>query len=523
MINRSVAENRALTNSHADAPQFAPQDLLIDLKGKTISSGFVTGMAQAAQIGLELLSIVVLSRLLVPQDFGLVAMVITLMGFLRLFTDGGLSTATVQREDITHAQVSNLFWMNVALGAGMGVLLAVSAPVIAWFYREPRLVAVCLILSVTFVLSGSTVQHMALLNRQMRFTKVALIRVGSVASGVLVGVVMAWRNFGYWSLVGMHLTRPLIVFLLTWFSSTWRPQRPVRRSGTRFMLGFGANLTASSFIWSVARGMDGVLIGRLYGAASLGLYTRASTLLIRPVQQFVTPLEAVFIPTLSRLTAHPERYRRVVLKVFEVVAMTSFFFTGLSLALAEPLTLVVLGPNWGEAAPIFAGFTLAALFTPIGSVASWLLTSQGRGEDFMRCSVFGSTVAVLSFLAGLPFGPVGVALAYSASALFIFLPFDYYVAGRHGPVSAKDLWTTLLRHLPLWAVVCGATWLTHRLVADWVPLAQLATCVPVAFLAGAVFVSLYGPSRRTAWSAIAAIWEWKKTGVNALKESVEMR
>src|SRR5438477_2809261 len=179
--------------------------LLSDLKGRTISGAFITIVAQGAQFLLSLVSIMVLARLLTPKDFGLFAMVTTVMGYLRVFKDAGLSTATVQREGITHAQVSNLFWINVAISGGVSLILAAGSPIVAWFYREPRLVPITLILSITFVLSGLIVQHTALLNRQMRFKAIAIIQVGSMFVGIAVSIVMARLKFGYWSLVGGNL------------------------------------------------------------------------------------------------------------------------------------------------------------------------------------------------------------------------------------------------------------------------------------------------------------------------------
>src|SRR5262249_24923808 len=175
------------------------------------------------------------------RDVGLVAMVMTVMGFLKIFKDAGLSTATVQHEGITHALVSNLFWINVALSAVISLAFAASAPAISRFYREPQLVAITLALSATFLLEGSAVQHTALLNRQMRFKVIALIQVGSTLSGVLVGIGMPCFKLGFWSLVGLQLATPLSSCLLTWTASRWRPQPPIRGSGTRPLLGFGAN------------------------------------------------------------------------------------------------------------------------------------------------------------------------------------------------------------------------------------------------------------------------------------------
>src|SRR6266550_3832719 len=137
----------AVTSSARSIEQhFATDHLLANLRQRTISSGLITAAAQGAQFFLNLAYIMVLARLLAPQEFGLVAMVTTVMGFLRIFQDAGLSTATVQRQEITHAQVSNLFWVNVSVGGVTALLVAASAPALAWFYREPRLIGITLVL-----------------------------------------------------------------------------------------------------------------------------------------------------------------------------------------------------------------------------------------------------------------------------------------------------------------------------------------------------------------------------------------
>ena len=457
----------------------------------------------------------VLARLLPPQDFGLVAMVMTVMGFLRIFKDAGLSTATIQRDEITHAQVSNLFWINAVLSGAMTLIIATCAPVIAWFYREPRLVGITLVLSITFLLAGLTVQHLALLNRQMRFKNIALIQVGSLLAGIIVGITMAWFGHGYWSLVGMHLTAAVCGLLLTWVASRWRPRLPTRRSGTWPLLSFGANLSASSFLYTFARGSDALLIGRLYGAESVGLYSKAASLLNQPLDNLLSPIDKVFVPVLSRLQLQPERYRRTFLQLFEAIALSSFFFTGLCFALAEPLTLVVLGPKWEKAIDIFAAFTFAALFYPLSAASSWLFASQGRGRDWLVANMWVSSLIVCSFLAGLPFGPVGVAIFYSLAGIVLLLPIMFYTAGRSGPVRTADLWTGFFRHLPLWGVVCGAAWLARLSVANLPPLAELCIGLTAGLAIGGAFIYMYVPSRRTFLVFFDAVREWQTSPVAA--------
>ena len=233
-----------------------------------------------------------------------------MMGFLRVFKDARLSTATVQREGITHAQVSNLFWINVAVSGATGLIFAAGAPIIAWFYHEPRLVPITLVLSTTFILSGLTVQHTALLNRQMRFKALALIQVGAMLIGIAIGIGMACLKYSYWALVGGNVATVAATVVLTWVAIPWRPQAPARQSGVWPLVSFGANLATGDFICSFARGADGLLVGRFYGPDSVGLYTRAGALLNSPIQQFIGPLNSVFVPALSRVQTQPERYRR---------------------------------------------------------------------------------------------------------------------------------------------------------------------------------------------------------------------
>jgi len=459
---------------------------------------------------LNLVSTVILARLLTPGDFGLVAMVTAVTGFLAMFRHAGLAIPTVQRENITHAQVSNLFWINLGVSGLCALIVAALSPAIAWFYRDPRITYITLFLSTTFLIGGFRVQHLALLKRQMRFKAIALIEVGSMATGVVVGVVMALLRYRYWSLVGLSLATEIASFLLTGSVSRWRPQLPSRGAGIGPLVAFGAHQTAGNFIFGLARGCDNLLIGRFYGPAAVGLYSRAAALVIRPMEQFLLPIDAVFLPTLSRLQSQPDRYRSTFLRLYEPIAMSVFFLSSLLLALAMPLTLVLLGRKWEAATAIFAGFTFTAIHLPLATAANWLLTSQGRGKDIFRVTSINGCLTLASFIVGLPFGPLGVAIAFSAVGLLIRLPILYYIAGRRGPVSTSDLWTRFLRHLPLWVVMLVTTWLMRATVAHFHPLTQLFICAPFGLLVGLAAVCLSPVQRKVAMRMLDTVRELKK-------------
>src|SRR5687767_5349859 len=164
--------------------------LATDLKGRSVRGGAVTLLNRAGNFVITTATTVFLARLLDPADFGLLAMVFAMTGFIQIFRDMGLSTATLQRETITHDQVSTLFWINTALGAAISVLSAVVlAPLVAWFYGEPRLYAVTAVMGLTFLLSGLNCQHGALLRRRMQFGLLTAVELSSLALGGLAGVV----------------------------------------------------------------------------------------------------------------------------------------------------------------------------------------------------------------------------------------------------------------------------------------------------------------------------------------------
>ena len=489
-----------------------------DLNSRSISGGVVTLSAQAAKFVSTLASTAVLARLLSPSAFGMVAMITSVTGFLTVFKDAGLSMATVQREKISHAQVSNLFWLNAAISAVLGLIVILSAPLIAWLYRTPQLVGLTMALSVTFLLDGLTIQHVAILSRQMRFKDLARIEVGSMLFGQVTGIVMAFCGCRAWSLVGAAVATSLSGIGLTWGISRWRPQMATALVGTRSLVAFGASLTAANCLGYFTRNMDNFLIGRFYGPESVGIYSRAAVLLRRPVDQLMGPIGAVVLPMLSRLQGNPERYRRTFLQIYESIALVGFPFTGLLLGLARPIVLVLLGPKWESAADIVAAFSVATLYAPLVSAACWLFESQGRGKELLISSSILSPLAVASFFVGLPWGALGVAASFSISGVLIRLPILFYNAGRSGAVTRKDLWTVLLRNLVSWVVVYGSVSLMLRRCVSLPPFVQLLVCVPVGLAAAVALAACYPRQRHVAlrlWTAFQTMLVRRKKPAQA--------
>ena len=481
------AADAVVPATDAHARLFETAHLEKDLKGRTVRAGAVTVTAQTVKFVLGMGSMVVLARLLAPEVYGLVAMVTAVTGFVALFRDLGLSMATVQRPRITHAQVSTLFWLNLGLGTGVAVLTALLAPVLAWFYREPRLLWITVALAGTFVISGAAVQHVALLKRQMNFMALAVADVGSLAVGSAVGIVAALAGMNYWALVVMQVVSAAVYSAVAVASGRWMPGPPVRGAGVMSMVKFGGHFTASNVLHYLGRNMDNVLIGRVWGAASLGIYTKAYGLLLLPMNQLLMPVSSVAIPALSRVGDDPVRLRRTYLMVLEKVALVSMPLVAVMAVTADWLVLVALGPQWIGAARIFQVLGLVAIVQPVAATASWLFIAAGRSDQLMRWSIFGNALVLVAIVAGLPWGPLGVAVSYALSGLLVRTPLMFWYAGRGGIVSQVDYYRTIWRWALLTALTMAAMLAGRRLLGDVNPALGLAA---ISALGGTIYLGL---------------------------------
>lgn len=415
-----------------------------DLTGRTARGGTIMIGSQAFKFVFNMASAVVLARLLTPEDYGLIAMVAVVTNFSYPFRNLGLSAATIQRPTIDNRQVSTLFWINVGLSVAIMCLTVGFAPVVAWFYGEPRLTWITIAIALGFILSGFAVQHEALLKRQMRFFGLAASEVAAMIMGTVAAISLAWYGAGYWALVSANLVNALSFTVGVWIACRWRPSLPTRNSGVRSMLRFGSNLTANNVINYIARNIDNLLIGRVWGPVQLGLYTRAYQLLLLPLEQISAPIDGVATTALSRLTDAPERYKRAYLRMLEKLAMVTMPAMALMIATSDWLVHVLLGPQWLETGRIFALLGIVGLVEPISNTMGWLLISQARTHHLVQWGLIDGVLSIVSILVGLPWGAIGVAASYAITGLCLRKPLQFWFATRTGPVRTSEVYRAIL-------------------------------------------------------------------------------
>lgn len=446
--------------------------------------GVAKMFAQGANYVLRVGSLVVMAHLLNPQDFGLVGMVTALTGVLNLFRDFGLSAATVQKVDINDDQVSTLFWINILVGIFLGLLTTAMAPVAVVFYHQPHLFWVTIALGSSFVFNAIGVQHSALLQRQMRFTALAVIEVISWVVSTVLGIGLALAGFAYWALVAATVALPFVGSICMWFVSGWVPGRPRTGVGLRSMMRFGGGLTLTGLIVYVAYNFEKVLLGRFWGADAVGLYGRAYQLSNTPTASLNSSVGEIAFSALSRVRDDPARFRSYFLKGYSLVLAMTIPITIAVALFAPELIAILLGPQWKEAGPLFRLLSptilVFALINPIG----WLVFALGMIGRSLKVAMVLAPLVICGYVIGLPYGPKGVALAYSTVMVLWAAP--HIAWGVHGTVvSFRDIVHAASRPL-LSGVVAGAV--TFGIQFLW---GQSLSALPKLILGVAVLIGLY--------------------------------
>lgn len=466
------------------------------LKSIALRGGVAVGLSQAVQMAMRLVSVVALSRLLVPADFGLMAALAPLIAFVALVQGLGMQQAVIRHQALAPVQLSRIFWLTSAASLLCAALVAASAPLVAGFYRDPRLVWLTVAAAVPLVLSSLASLPVGVLNRELRFSTVAAIDAGAAVAGVLCAVIAALLGAGYWALLVATFAANATSLLASWCAARFRPGRPDFTLPDRALLGFGANLSGFSLVNFFSRNLDNILIGRVWGPVQLGFYDRAYMLLLFPLQAVMQPIGAVMLPLLSRIETDKVQLRDVYLRtIFQVMLLIVPGMAALACA-SDDVIAVLFGPAWAETAPIFALLGWAGLLQPLGSSTGWLFVCQGRTREMFRWGIYGAVTTVIGFFAGLPWGAVGVAAAYTLGDYLVRSPVLYWVMGRVGPVRMRDM---LVLQMPF--VIAGAaTKGVHDLVLrDGLGLtrvAMIAASVAVAYALALAAQALVPAGRR---------------------------
>ncbi len=424
------------------------------LRSHAIRGATITIIAQFLSFAISTIGTIILARILTPDDFGLVTMALSASLLLQNFGFNGFTEAIIQKSNLNHFEVSNIFWLNFAASCALAAMLICSGPLISSFYKDMRLNAVLAIISSSIVFVAISTEHMALLNRALRFTTVSMIALISTLLSTLLAILMAYKQYMYWSLVMRWVSLPLFTAIASWILCRWRPSSPNFNTNVMPLIKYGISTYCSFVVTYLKRNIDKVLIGRFAGPAQLGFYDRAYHLAHTLPSQLISPVANVAIATWSRVANDQERYRKMYLHIISIIAFIGMLASAIMTLNGPRLVLLLLGPQWHT-----AGILLSLLSTCIGIMFiyytnSWLHLSLGTPNKMFRWGLFSLAITVIFLLLGIRYGVIGLAVSYTLSYYVLAIPALCY-AGRPFKLTYKDILSVLWRYWIAAMLSCG--------------------------------------------------------------------
>jgi O-antigen/teichoic acid export membrane protein len=419
----------------------------------------------ASQFGRQVMQFattIILARLLSPSDFGLLTMATVVTGFVAIFKDLGTTAAIIQQKILPDSLLDSLFWINVTFGLLATLILFAIAPLTADFYQEPQVKSILQVLSITFLVSGVSTLHQALLEKQLEFDSLAKIELLATLLGALVGVGSALSGAKVWSLVYQNLVIVTLTSVLLWFKTQWRPKGKFRWQAVKSLSSYSLNLTGFSILNYFIRNADYFLIGKVLGVQALGYYTLAYRLMLYPLQSMAAVIGRVLFPVFSRLQQDDARLRSAYLQVVAAIALITFPVMMGTWVLAETFIIGVFGEPWRATILPLVILSPVGLIQSIGTTVGTIYLCKGRTDWMFRWGGFAGILFMISFVIGLRWGIVGVATGYAIANLLLIYP-NFAIPFSLIQLKMIDLVFVLWRPL-LCSIIMSAVILTMKLV-----------------------------------------------------------
>ncbi len=461
-------------------------------RGVVVTMGGLWGRAL-----LQMISTIVLARLLTPADFGLIAMVGAVMGIAELVRDFGMTGAIIQAKDLSERVWQSLLWLSAFIGILLSVIVALCAPLIAALYNEPRLVAITLFMAPGVFLSGLVMPLQARATKELRFTTLASLDISTMAFGVAAGIITAMLGWGFWSLVAMAGAQFIVRLVVLWYivRPKFGPPRIVRETWS--LVGTGGSIFGAELLGYTEKNIDNVIIGATLGPAMLGQYSRAYALFLLPLQQMNGPLGRVALPVLSALRDEGERYRRYIRSSALVIGYLTLPTYAVAAGVAQPLVQLLLGPNWSIAATLFSLLAIAGFGQAIGRLRTWLYISLGHSHRQFAYDLVARPIIIAGYFFGIWWGGIyGLVVTYGVLTLILLVPgFAFAIRGTF--VKGSDIYAPLLRPALMAIVAFGASYFMSRLIpTDFAIFEVLVGCFAALLVVAPLFLIPGLPPRR---------------------------
>jgi O-antigen/teichoic acid export membrane protein len=414
-------------------------------------SGIGWGAAgRVGQQALGFITSVLLARLLLPEDFGLLAIATVFSGFAATLVDAGLGEALIQRKVLDDAHLNSVFFLSIAIGLLAAMVFWFAAPALASLYAAPILEPVCRVLALGLILGALGTVPRALRRRRMELRVLAAVDVVATCLGGIVAVSLAASGAGVWSLLASSLLGTAVAAAILWAGCPWRPRAEFHGEACREVMRFSGGLVGFNMVNYWARNLDNLLIGWMLGAAALGVYARAYFLMLLPIYQVTSVIATAMLPALASIQEDRPRVKAVYLRSLGAIGLISAPAVIGLFVVADTLIPVLYGANWRGVVPVFRILCVASLLQAFCNPVGWIYTTQNRTDLMFRWGLFGSGVQVLAIGLGGCGGTLSsIAVAYVIACVAILYP-CLAIPGRLIGLTFREIVSTIVG-----AIVCS--------------------------------------------------------------------
>lgn len=451
---------------------------------KKALTGLVWTFAQ--QFGTQFISFVasiILARVLLPEEFGLIGMLAIFMAIGNVLINGGLTTSLIRTENPDQRDYSTVFFINLTGSCIVYLILFFSAPLIAGFFRQPTLTSITRVYTLGFMINAFSSVQLTRLTKLMDFKTELTVQLPSLIVSSLVGICLAWLGWGVWSLVWMYLCQALLLAIQLWLRTGWRPDFIFDKSRFKTHFNFGYKLMLSGLIDAVYSNAYNIIIGRIYPAAQLGYYTRAMGVRQLPVQNLSAALNKVTFPVFSSIQNDNERLRVAYKKIMQQVVFwiaPSLVVLGI---LAKPLFVVLFTDKWLPAVPYFQILCIPGILYPLHAYNLNILNVKGRSDLFFKLELVKRAFITVGIIVSIPFGMYGLLYFQVISSFFAYFVNSWF-SGKMINYGIKDQARDILPIILLSLITGLIVWALDMFILpmhDFPDLARLAVGIMLYF------------------------------------------
>lgn len=380
-----------------------------DFKEQVVNSVSWTGLSQVVTQSLQFIVTVILARLLIPKDFGIVGLSILFIGLVAILGEVGFGAALIQKKDADHKDLSTVFWLGIGVGFLSFAIASGFSPLAARFFHNANVRVVIIAASLGFIINSIGAVQKVLLTKGLLFKKLAAAEIGAVFIYGTVSITLALLGAKVWSLVIGSLCRSFVEVCMLWYLSSWRPSFRVSKESIRQLFGFSANVWGFNILNYVRENIDNIVIGRVLGATALGYYTLAYNLANLPRRQLTNIIGRVSFPAFAKIQDQDEYFRRIYLKVVRYISLVSFpILAGLGV-LAPEFIKLVYGQKWALTILPLQILCGAGMLYSLGTTVGSIYLAKGRPDIQFKVGIFALLVLTAMVFKGVSYGVTGVA------------------------------------------------------------------------------------------------------------------